>query len=1328
MNQAQRSDLPTPALARWQPLRLGLVELYRYDAEEFWFRDGHLLLRGNNGTGKSKVLSLTLPLLLDASLRPARLEPDGDAGKKMAWNLLLGDAYPRRTGYSWIEFGRIGADGLAQYLTLGVGLHAVAARPQVDAWYFVVEQQRLGQDLWLTNAQRQVLTRERLRETLANGDPETGLAGRGQVFDSADAYRRAVDERLYQLGASRYAALMDTLIQLRQPQLSRRPDDERGLSSALTESLAPLPQDLLADVAEAMTQLEDERRQLEDTQRLHAAVQRFDQRYRQYAGMASRRQARELRQAQTEHDTASRARHEAQAAGSTARAQELAATARSERAERTLVGRRQQLDTLLADPLNGAALRLDEAARDARRRDDQAAQAEQDHQDARADAAREARRLREQQQRAEASEHEWAQARQRSAALADDVGQRAAWLAHRYAQTDAATLALLEAKDLERGQGELLALPTRRREQVQLLRRRLAACNEAQREHQRQQHALAERQAECEEAAAQRAVADDAVDRAGQAHVQAWSEHAGALRELPLVVEPLLAQLADWVLHASGDHPLHAALRIAQGQAVQRLAESRLLRDQQARVLADEQATLEQERTRLQAGVDEHPSPPPWRGNDTRRPQEGAALWQLLDFDRSLAAPERAALEAGLHASGLLDAWVTPDGQLLHGPQGQPWLDAQALPRAPVAGPSLAQVLHAAAPADRSGSAALVQRLLASLACSADDDGSAEAWFALDGRFRLAGLSGVAQSPAARYIGHAARLAARQRRLQAIAARQAEIDTALQVLQRESQALDAAAARIDWEWQHAPSDQALHQAHDSAARRARDLRAQLARVAEAEPRCRAAADAEQLARRTLEHDATDLHLSADAAGLDATDQALHAWAETLHRLAAAVRVLGSTLPERARQHEREAEASRRLATRAMQRQAALAEQESARSRLAALNAAHGDDVQGLRQRIGRARSLVQRVEQACKTYDAALRGATEVRARAEQRADSAEQQFTQRVQTRLLAVERLRAFAATGLLASALADADLPDPRDAWTIDPALSLARRIEQALATLDDSDERWKRVQQQVTEELVELQRSLSALGHQAAAETTDFGFVVHVQYRNQPERPEQLARILAADLAERQALLTAREREVLENHLQAEIAAEIQRLMRSAATQVEAINRELHKRPTSTGVRFRLLWQALPEGEGAPVGLHAARERLLHTRAELWSADDRRVLGRLLQQRIQDERQRSDLEAEGSLLEQLARALDYRRWHQFRVERLQDGQWRKLSGPASSGERALGLTVPLFAAVASFYGSRPLAPRLMLLDEAFAGIDDAARAHIAWAWCASSTSTS
>jgi hypothetical protein len=175
------------------------------------------------------------------------------------------------------------------------------------------------------------------------------------------------------------------------------------------------------------------------------------------------------------------------------------------------------------------------------------------------------------------------------------------------------------------------------------------------------------------------------------------------------------------------------------------------------------------------------------------------------------------------------------------------------------------------------------------------------------------------------------------------------------------------------------------------------------------------------------------------------------------------------------------------------------------------------------------------------------------------------------------------------------------------------------------------------------------------------------------------------------------------------------------MQAAERRRDAINKELYSRPTSTGVRYRLLWLPLAEEEGAPVGLEAARKRLLNVSADLWSAEDRQVLGAMLQQRIAAERERTDAvvgkDGGASLLDQLSRALDYRRWYRFRVERWQDGNWRRLSGPASSGERALGLTVPLFAAVASFYGqgSYALAPRLMLLDEAFAGIDDAARAH-------------
>jgi len=158
-----KTPLPTPGRVRWQPLRLGVVDLFHYDSEEFWFRDGHLLLRGNNGTGKSKVLSLTLPFLFDAQLKPSRVEPDGDPTKKMSWNLLLG-RHERRMGYVWIEFGRLAEDGKPEYFTLGSGLSAVATKPQVESWFFILEGRRIGCDLWLTNHQHVVLTKERLRD------------------------------------------------------------------------------------------------------------------------------------------------------------------------------------------------------------------------------------------------------------------------------------------------------------------------------------------------------------------------------------------------------------------------------------------------------------------------------------------------------------------------------------------------------------------------------------------------------------------------------------------------------------------------------------------------------------------------------------------------------------------------------------------------------------------------------------------------------------------------------------------------------------------------------------------------------------------------------------------------------------------------------------------------------------------------------------------------------------------------------------------------------------------------------------------------------------
>jgi hypothetical protein len=263
------ASLPVAATTRWQPLRTGLVDIFHYDYQEFWFRDGRVLFRGNNGTGKSKVLALTLPFLLDGDLSPSRVEPDGDREKKMEWNLLLGGKYEERIGYTWLEFGRVAEDGERLYLTVGCGLRAARGRGIADRWFFVTSQ-RLGQDLFLIGSSGTVLTRDRLTDA---------IGASGQVTQRAEQYRRMLDEHLFHLGSGRYDALVNLLVQLRQPQLSKRPDEGR-LSQALTEALAPLDQAVLSDIAAAFHDLEQQRDELAGLRDTGEHVRRFGGRYR----------------------------------------------------------------------------------------------------------------------------------------------------------------------------------------------------------------------------------------------------------------------------------------------------------------------------------------------------------------------------------------------------------------------------------------------------------------------------------------------------------------------------------------------------------------------------------------------------------------------------------------------------------------------------------------------------------------------------------------------------------------------------------------------------------------------------------------------------------------------------------------------------------------------------------------------------------------------------------------------------------------------------------------------------------------------------------------
>ena len=334
--------------------------MFYYDQEEFWFHDGRLLLRGNNGTGKSKVLALTLPFLLDGDLAPHRVEPDGDRQKRMEWNLLLGGKHPspERLGYSWLEFGRRGADGTEEFWTIGCGLKAVAGRGIARHWFFVTSQ-RPGGELRLLPDSRVPLTREKLREEIGS---------RGFVYDRAADYRRAVDEHLFGLGPHRYEALVNLLIQLRQPQLSKKPD-EKLLSRALTEALPPLSPSLVTTVAEAFRGLDEERDALRSLAEAQEAATAFLGHYRRYAKVAAKRKGAGPRLTQSRYEQLGRDLAAAEEAFTAAQRQLDAAQGELTELEEQRTGLEARQKALETDPAMRDAERLKQLREDAERKE-----------------------------------------------------------------------------------------------------------------------------------------------------------------------------------------------------------------------------------------------------------------------------------------------------------------------------------------------------------------------------------------------------------------------------------------------------------------------------------------------------------------------------------------------------------------------------------------------------------------------------------------------------------------------------------------------------------------------------------------------------------------------------------------------------------------------------------------------------------------------------------------------------------------------------------------------------------------------------------------------
>jgi hypothetical protein len=201
-------------------------------------------------------------------------------------------------------------------------------------------------------------------------------------------------------------------------------------------------------------------------------------------------------------------------------------------------------------------------------------------------------------------------------------------------------------------------------------------------------------------------------------------------------------------------------------------------------------------------------------------------------------------------------------------------------------------------------------------------------------------------------------------------------------------------------------------------------------------------------------------------------------------------------------------------------------------------------------------------------------------------------------------------------------------------------------------------------------------------------------------------------LGAELEQKRSAVAEREQQAFERFLLGELGDALSRQILSAQALVATMNATLAEVRTSHGLGARLVW-ALRDDTDADT---RAAVSLLRTKLELRTRENNIRLREALARRVEDAR-RADPSAGYSV--HLRAALDYRRWFAFTVkvtDQANPDRERTLSARTamSQGEQRVVSYLVLFAAAAAYFtsvgGGHPPAPRLILLDDAFAKVDE------------------
>ncbi|MCX2934808.1 TIGR02680 family protein [Mycobacterium sp. CVI_P3] len=1298
---------------RWRLSRAGVVNVWHYYETEFQIGGGRLILRGANGSGKSRALEMLLPYLLDADRR----RMDATGSNKVSLDELMRTGareQTNRAGYLWIELVRG-----SEYLTLGAHVKYSASAHRSDVQFFNTPL-RVGHDLRLIEGNRTPLTRDAL------GD----LVGAHNLTD-AEGHREAVRNKVFGLrgesGRDRYSGLIQLMHTLRSPDVGNR-IDEGNLPQLISNALPPLSEQTLQDAGERLDNLTETRLAQERLASTLEQVRTFHSAYRSYAATVLTASAKNAISAADAVVQSDRRREELRVS-----LQELMRQ-RDEKQTRqkSLQDESAELDAAIT------ALKeheLFKQADDLKQRDDAVAALRSlaettlaSAQSARRGEADAANRMHERyDELREAVRSAGDTLISASAALAgsgvahpdlpaaiyysDSIGV----IEHAIVMTTldgepqtirrpTAARAALQPSDLEpvqtvseryeaevqqrRNQAERREQEARRLDKAFESVRNLEAAAESA-------TALAEQDRESAEASVVQR--DDTAIALNQSWRQ-WISCSDTQELMPAASweqdATMRVLLAD-IEALSGDDPTIVdyldLLNLLPSRTAKPFFDAHTVGinnlDAEDANDQSEHAALTAERDDLDAARDPAPPTAPWHSV-----QRGIPFWQTVDFLPEVPLGDRAALESALLASSILTATVQADGSV-HTEDGEVLLRPG---RIEVSRP-LTHVLKrdpaSEVPAE------IVDAVLRSIGYA---DPDAVTSIDTDGNWRNGALSGRYVIAEARHIGAAARAAARAARREQISHRLEELAERARQRAASREMIDAAIQQLADHLATAPRSAALIEARATAA-------TLVDRAAASEASARRAADTATQERNTWAAEferhkefCGSLDLPITATELRTTIAHCRSASDGCRRLVTDCRAATGAVKKASR-------AARDFDDLTDARKAAESDAEAHRStwleaaaRLAAQHAVLDVPLGELTEELGRTESAQRDASRELINVTKALDELRTEIGGVEKR-DAVEESTATALRDTL--TDHANRFNAQ-LALPGLAQAATTTPIDRFAIvGDAESVSANARSALSSIGVSKSL------SVTQLQHALQRFQADTSGQldVIAEFEHDAYSIRIEGAEDRHEPTAVLTYLERRVDEGRQALSARERDVFTAFVLGGVADELRRRINQASNLVQAMNRSLSSIETSHGIGVRIGWLLNKEQTELARVMH-----LVSIADAVRSAEDNDELITLLRMRVEG---RHALDPTAGYASHLAEALDYRMWHDVEVTIVgpAPNQQRRISRRAkiSQGETRFVSYVTLFAAADGYLSSLPEpdgALRLVLLDDAFAKIDD------------------